>query len=351
MSSQRLPEIDWLRGLAVVLMFQTHAYDSWLAPAAREGGFHVVSRLIGGYPAPLFLFVAGIGLGLLAAARHRAGRLPRALGRELLARALEVFGYAVAFRLAMYAAGGFRSPGDLLRVDVLNAIALSMALCGPGLCTPGPRSRAAASLALALGIALLTPLAWDSWRPAGWPDALVGYWSGRVPGAFFPLFPWAGFTALGAAVGTALAARPGAGGRLAAAAGLTGAALIPLALALDRLPQVYPVHDFWWTSPSYFSVKCGILLLALGLAFAWARAPWAAWPSPLRQMGRTSLLLYWAHVEIVYGGLVVPAWRKALDVTQASLALFGLCAAMLALSIARERLGQRSLVEPRHPHP
>ncbi|MCL4820198.1 MAG: DUF1624 domain-containing protein [Vicinamibacteria bacterium] len=342
MSSQRLPEIDWLRGLAVVLMFQTHAYDSWLAPFARKGGFYATSRLIGGYPAPLFLFVAGIGLGLLAAARHRAGKAPCSVARELVSRALEVFGYAVLFRLAMYAAGGFRMPGDLLRVDVLNAIALSMALCAPGLCAAKPRSRAAASLALALGVALLTPLAWDSWRPAGRPDALVGYWSGRVPGAFFPLFPWAGFTALGAAVGTALAARPGGEGRVAAAATVAGALLIPLALALDRLPQVYPVYDFWWTSPNYFFVKCGIVLLALGLAFGWARAPWAAWPSPLRQMGRTSLLLYWAHIEIVYGGLVVPAWRKALDVPQASLALLGLCAGMLALSIARERLGARA---------
>ncbi|MCM2254039.1 MAG: DUF1624 domain-containing protein [Vicinamibacteria bacterium] len=336
MSSNRLLAIDWLRGVAVVLMFQTHAYDSWLAPEARAGAFYTWSRLLGGYPAPLFLFLAGVSLALLASARHRAGRGPRAILHELATRALEVAGYAVVFRLAMYVAGGFRSPGDLLRVDVLNVIAVAMALCAPPLACARPRRRVVASLGLALVLALLTPLAWDAWRPSGWPDAIVGYWSGRVPGAFFPIFPWAGFTALGAAVGTALAAFPGRESRVAAASAAAGAVLIPLALALDRLPQVYPVYDFWWTSPSYFLVKCGILLLALGGAFAWA--PWASPPSPLRQMGRTSLPLYWAHIEIAYGGLVAPSLRKSLDVSQASVALLVLCVAMLALSVLRERV-------------
>src|SRR6185437_10035877 len=34
--SQRLETFDWMRGLACVLMFQTHCYDAWLAPAARS---------------------------------------------------------------------------------------------------------------------------------------------------------------------------------------------------------------------------------------------------------------------------------------------------------------------------
>src|SRR3989442_11899087 len=34
-SSSRLAYIDWMRGLACVLMFQTHCYDSWLGGGAR----------------------------------------------------------------------------------------------------------------------------------------------------------------------------------------------------------------------------------------------------------------------------------------------------------------------------
>ena len=60
----RLAYIDWMRGLACVLMFQTHCYDSWLSPSARQGKFFMYSQLGGTFPAPLFLFLAGISFAL-----------------------------------------------------------------------------------------------------------------------------------------------------------------------------------------------------------------------------------------------------------------------------------------------
>src|SRR5581483_4380667 len=57
---QRLAYIDWMRGLACVLMFQTHCYDSWLGESARHSKFFMWSQLGGTLPAPLFLFLAGI---------------------------------------------------------------------------------------------------------------------------------------------------------------------------------------------------------------------------------------------------------------------------------------------------
>jgi uncharacterized membrane protein len=56
----RLAYIDWMRGLACVLMFQTHCYDSWLSAGARQGRFFMYSQLGGTFPAPLFIFLAGI---------------------------------------------------------------------------------------------------------------------------------------------------------------------------------------------------------------------------------------------------------------------------------------------------
>src|SRR5262245_44060734 len=124
----RLAYIDWMRGLAVVFMMQTHAYDSWLEPGARRSAFYGWSRLIGGYPGPIFLFLAGLSLARLAEARHRKGAEPATLRRDLLRRCAEVLGYAVLFRLWMFTTSGFARPADLLRVDVLNCIGLSMLL-------------------------------------------------------------------------------------------------------------------------------------------------------------------------------------------------------------------------------
>src|SRR5438093_8854230 len=64
-SSSRLAYIDWMRGLACVLMFQTHCYDSWLGGGARKSTFFMWSQLGGTLPAPLFLFLAGISFALV----------------------------------------------------------------------------------------------------------------------------------------------------------------------------------------------------------------------------------------------------------------------------------------------
>ena len=98
--SRRLGYIDWARGLAVYLMIQTHAYSSWLSPEAKQTRFWHRVELIGGYPAPLFLFLAGMGLALMAEALGGRGRGPAAIAREGVRRGLQVFGYAVLFSLS-----------------------------------------------------------------------------------------------------------------------------------------------------------------------------------------------------------------------------------------------------------
>ena len=84
-ATSRLAYIDWMRGLACVLMFQTHCYDSWLNPASRKTTFFMWSQLGGTLPAPLFLFLAGISFALvtdklrlkgLPAGPHRANNHP-----------------------------------------------------------------------------------------------------------------------------------------------------------------------------------------------------------------------------------------------------------------------------------
>src|SRR5271154_3941378 len=63
--THRLAYIDWMRGLACVLMFQTHCYDSWLTPQARQTTFFMYSQLGGTFPAPIFLFLAGVSFALV----------------------------------------------------------------------------------------------------------------------------------------------------------------------------------------------------------------------------------------------------------------------------------------------
>jgi len=351
---RRLSYVDWMRGFAVLLMMQTHAYDSWLSVGGKSTFFYKLSRLAGGYPAPLFLFLAGLSLALMAEGLLERGKVPSDVRPWLLRRGLEVLGYAVAFRLWMFTTGGFARPSELLRVDVLNCIGLSMLLVGGlALAAEAPRARLRRSAGLAAGVALLTPLAWELPWPGWIPEPVRAYWSGRASGAFFPLFPWAGFTAAGAATGLILSwARKVDRETLSVAClGLAGALAFPVALALDRLPSLYPVLDFWWTSPNYFLIKLGVMWLVLWFAQLWSRAPWARRPSPMRQLGRTSLLVYWVHIEIVYGGIVAAGLRQRLSVPEASLALLVLTLAMLVLSLswAKWRASARAMPAPDAP--
>src|SRR5262245_14769285 len=116
---QRYGYIDWYRGLACVLMFQTHAYDSWTRAADRAGWFWWTSRHLGGFPSRLFLFLAGVSL-MLRFEGDRKRQTPVAQARFGAAkRGLEVLALGYLFRISewIFAGAGFSYASDILRVD------------------------------------------------------------------------------------------------------------------------------------------------------------------------------------------------------------------------------------------
>src|ERR1700737_1871994 len=72
-ATSRFAYIDWMRGLACALMFQTHCYDSWLKPEARQTRFFMWSQMGGMLPAPIFIFVAGISVALITVRLREKG--------------------------------------------------------------------------------------------------------------------------------------------------------------------------------------------------------------------------------------------------------------------------------------
>src|SRR5579859_8090090 len=127
----RLGYIDWMRGLACLLMFQTHCYDSWLGGAARQSRFFMRSQLLGTFPAPLFLFLAGISFALVTEKLRRKQVTPGKIAASTIRRGAEIFGFGLLFRLQEYViAWGWAPKSDLFRVDILNTIGLSMMLMG-----------------------------------------------------------------------------------------------------------------------------------------------------------------------------------------------------------------------------
>ena len=103
--SDRFTYIDWLRGFACLLMFQVHAYDSWLSPAARETQFFKWSQLSGTVPAPLFLFLAGVSFALVTDKMRRKGMAANEIARKTILRGAEILALGYGFRLQEYLLG------------------------------------------------------------------------------------------------------------------------------------------------------------------------------------------------------------------------------------------------------
>src|SRR5450756_2659304 len=130
-TAKRIAYIDWLRGFACLVMFQTHCYDSWLGGAARDGGIFKLSQLGGTLPAPLFLFLAGISLALVTDKLRQKGVSAGEIARTTILRGGEIFLLGLLFRLQEFLLGQPWAPWtDLLRVDVLNVIGVSLMMMG-----------------------------------------------------------------------------------------------------------------------------------------------------------------------------------------------------------------------------
>ena len=343
--SRRQAHLDWLRGVAVLIMIEAHLVDSWTGVPDRNTPLFAWSMVLGGFGAPLFLLLAGLAVPLSAGSKARKGADVWTAALAVMRRGGEIFGLAFVFRVQAWILG-WSSYRTLLRVDILNimgpAIVATAAIWG--LCSTA-RARVAAFLAATLGVSLLTPVMRAMPSLAALPDPIEAYLRPAGMYSGFPIFPWVGFVFAGALIGVLIdrtAAGAGASdARLNTWFGVGGAVLAGTAYAASFLPSPYPRSEFWTSSPSFFLLRLGVLTMAVGLAYAWERRRvWRAGWSWLQQLGRTSLFIYWIHVEMVYGLISLPIHHR-LTLPQAGIALVLFSALMLACSVWKDRLVAR----------
>lgn len=332
--------LDWLRGVAVIIMIAAHILDSWTRIEDRRLALYKQSMVLGGFGAPLFLFLAGVAVSLSAGSKARRSGDPAAAARAVAARGLQIFGLAFLFRLQaiMVSWGSWRS---LLKVDILNI--MGPAISGAALLWRAGRTTKGRVVVLAfatLAIAFLTPPV----RAVEWlhvlPDPIEGYLRPRPGFTNFAFFPWAAFVTAGALTGIFIDAARTAPEerRLNVWFVVAGSALALASYAASYLPSPFTRSEFWTSSPAFFLLRTGLLMASIGLAYAWQQGPGRMLPfSPLQQMGRTSLFIYWVHIELIYG-LIVHPLHKSLTLGQAWRGVLIFSLLMLVLSILKDRL-------------
>ena len=335
-SKFRLIHIDWARGLAVILMIQTHAIDAWLAPAYRQTGFFGKSQLLGGFPAPAFLFLAGLAMVL------GYGRLDKenldSLWKLWLSvkRGLQVLGLAILFRLQEFVQWTeWHQWQKIFKVDILNTIGLSLIILGLLFwAVRANRWRLVLLLAGASALAVFTPLVQSSKEIQSLPWLLSEYLGRRFDYGYFPVFPWLAFAFGGAVIGLLTAEYKQDRNKSI----FLNLGLAVLAWALILGGNLWAKHvphgagwSFWRNSPEYAFIRIGIQILVLSGSFMLCLLFKAQSLSLMRLLGRHSLLVYWVHITLVYGRPLFFLKLK-LDPEQSVLGVILLTGLMLGLA-------------------
>jgi uncharacterized membrane protein len=227
----------------------------------------------------------------------------------------------------------------LLKVDILNIMGLSM-LAAAVLWSVGRTrfDRIAGLLGATALVAMITPIVRTSPLLTVLPNPIEWYIR-PIPGrGTFTLFPWAGFLFAGAAVGLWLdAARTRQDERrLNLGFAVLGITVAAAGYAASFMPPLYRDSSFWTTSPTFFFLRLGVLLMSLPLAYLWDHA-WEG-RSILQEFGRASLFIYWIHVELAYGVLSSPL-HKSLTLGQSFVAYTLFTIALFAAAKLKDQIG------------
>lgn len=324
-------------------MIGAHTLDAWTSLADRSSAAFRYLTILGGFAAPLFLWLAGVALVLAADFRFRTTNDRRAAQTLIVRRGLEIFILAFLFRFQAF----ILTPGSplitLFRVDILNVMGPAIVMAG--LIWGLLRTHLALTVAYAFStalVAMVTPVLRATERIEALPTIVQWYIRPAGEHTTFTLFPWAGFVFAGAAVGSIMAASrdwQSSERRTSLGFSVVGPCLVALGFYMASLPTIYAASSFWTSSPTYFLIRAGALVTLLGV-LPWLEPADRRLPAAFRwleRFGRGSLFVYWIHVELVYGYATWPI-RHRLTLWQTALAYIVFCAMMYGALILRDRL-------------
>ena len=286
----RLPELDFLRGLAVLFMIAVHSLMLYTARPDAKLWWGKIILFLGGAPAaPVFLFLMGYLVGLK----------PRAAFSGTVSKAAEILflGYllnVLRFSLPIWA--GVPLKGDawlgLFMIDILQLAAPMMLVLWLLKNKPG-----IVPMVLMLVAAFAAPFAWGLTKTPHPFDFLWG--DGYL--VYFPLLPWAAFPLFGLCAAKLEARR-----RLALSFFL-------LVVGIAVLQLWPPDSEFY----SYYRSAPGATLWMMGFCGLWlAAAQWIA-PrvpallfAPLKFFSRNVTSAYFFSWLILSWGVALTGYRQ-----------------------------------------
>ncbi|MBL8935823.1 MAG: DUF1624 domain-containing protein [Archangium sp.] len=314
----RIHAFDWLRGVAVVVMIQTHSLVL-LQKALEKDALYPWLVRIDGLVAPSFIFSAGFALALVQVRAAIAQASRRAQALKTLKRIGEVLLVASIVNAIWFRA--FREPKWFLRLDILHCIGLSLLIALPFLVLLSSRPPVLRWVMLGLA-ALVFGAAPLLENVDGVASIFVNTRAGAIDdtlGTTFPLFPWAGYVFLGASFGATV-------GMMKDERQLWRwlALLWSLGVALWATDgfwrSVYPAHNFWVTNPANAAQRWTLVLSVVALfrlvEVRWPSSPKSKLAALVGTFGASSLSAYFFHEMLLYEwhvGIFTKLFREKCD--------------------------------------
>lgn len=309
----RFAFIDLLRGVAMVVMIETHVANAYLPLALKKGSsFFFWLSFVNGLVAPAFLFAAGFSLMVQAVRTwddwlHFRAPFWRQMRRLGFIAMVAYYSHLQGFSLSRYLAHW----GDSLmwrrtfQVDVLQCIVVSLLVVHLLIFLLRRRSLLPWGAALlAIAVALATPWIWSIDFSERLPLSLALFLSPHKI-SLFPIFPWMCFVLAGVCAGGLFlrSVRQERRPRFMRNLACFGVAMISAGILLRWAPFTLPGYaNFYTTSPLYAMIRIGVVLLVLcslhRLEFS---GKWI--PKPILVAGQESLLIYGVHLWMIYAFL------------------------------------------------
>ncbi len=307
--------LDLYRALIVLFMLEGHVLRELILPSLHSTQFFAWHEIFHGISGPGFLFSSGF---TFAIATQRKWQQAVVLNKKFFHRLWRILllifiGYAlhVPF-LSLSKTIGQAAPAQwnsFLAFDALQCIAVGLLIARLSLFfLKQERPFIILTAVLLLVFVYATPYCWamPGYALPLWLTSILN----GVTGSPFPLFPYVGFLFAGVLTAWLFLreAQKGNAARYIRYVLLSGVGLLFLGFVFDALPfQTYPVYDYWHTSPNFFLIRLGILLLMLGSL--WHVEKFLTSHNLLQRrklhwfivLGIESLFVYIAHLVVLCG--------------------------------------------------
>ena len=319
----RMPDIDAMRGIVMVLMAMDHASHvfnagryvrdsfSWYRPGSEIPAAQFLTRWVTHICAPTFLFLAGLVLALSVAKRQARGDPERSIDADIIKR-----GIFILLLDPLWMSVGF---GEGIVLQVLYAIGVSLC-CMVLLRRLGMLSLFVMGLGLLFFGEVLRGLA--VWAGDGQSYGMLGTFlitGGAVTNriyVLYPVIPWLAYMILGWVCGKQMIGKDGVNAvRCFTIAGVLSLIVFFMVRGFNKYGNMllyrYDHSVLQWLhvskyppSLTFSALELGLMFLIMALLFAWYRNRKASAANPLQVFGRVPLFFYIIHVHL----LAAAAW-------------------------------------------